>query len=193
MAVTQNHLPSAGGSLVHPHLQINADSVASTHHRLLIQRAQAHFDATGRLLLGDYLAREKETASRTIGATGPWEWVAAFAPDGFFEIWGILPGVTSFAAVTDADWLALAQGVCLAQKFYRSRNRNGYNLGLLLHEVPDSRLELRVVLVVRANYAPWARNDHTGFEVMLGDMATFTAPEDTAAQARPFWEASTPR
>ncbi len=29
--------------------------------------------------------------------------------------------------------------------------------------------------------------DHTGFELMLGDMATFTLPEKTAEMARPFW------
>jgi UDPglucose--hexose-1-phosphate uridylyltransferase len=42
-------------------------------------------------------------------------------------------------------------------------------------------------MVVRSNYAPWIRSDHTGFEVMLGDMATFTAPEETAQLARAFW------
>ena len=50
-----------------------------------------------------------------------------------------------------------------------------------------SALELRVALAVRANYAPWVRSDITGYEVMLGDMATFNAPEETADLARPFW------
>lgn len=54
-------------------------------------------------------------------------------------------------------------------------------------EDPKSYLEVRVVLIVRPNYAPWVRNDHTGFELMLGDMATFTQPEKTAEMARPFW------
>jgi hypothetical protein len=31
------------------------------------------------------------------------------------------------------------------------------------------------------------RNDHTGFEVMLGDMTTFTPPEETAAAARRYF------
>jgi len=44
-----------------------------------------------------------------------------------------------------------------------------------------------VVILVRANHAPWARSDHTGYEVMLGDMATFTLPEKTARMARRFW------
>ena len=42
-------------------------------------------------------------------------------------------------------------------------------------------------MLVRSNYAPWVRSDHTGFEVMLGDMATFNAPEETARLARTFW------
>jgi hypothetical protein len=43
-------------------------------------------------------------------------------------------------------------------------------------------------MVVRSNFAAWVRSDHTGFEVMLGEMATFIAPEETARLARPFWD-----
>ena len=46
-------------------------------------------------------------------------------------------------------------------------------------------------MMVRGNYGPWVRSDHTGYEVMLGDMATFQAPETTARQARPFWNGDT--
>ena len=187
MAITQNHLPSAGGSLLHPHLQLQADPVASNHHRFLQGRAAAHFRETGARLFSTYLEHERQDGSRYIGRTGSWEWLAAFAPEGFFEIWGILPGVTSIRQAEAGDWRALASGVVQVQKFYRSLNRNGYNLGLLSIEDGAKALELRVVLIVRSNYAAWVRSDHTGFEVMLGDMATFTAPEQTAQLARPFW------
>ncbi len=187
MAITQNHLPSAGGSLIHPHLQINADHVAANHLRFINDRANAWFQDTGGMLLSDYLNHEREDASRYIGKTGDWEWMAAFAPEGFYEIWGILPGVTSLRTPDASIWKDLAIGILNAQKFYRSLCRNGYNLGILSTETPSSRAELRVVLIVRSNYAPWVRNDHTGFELMLGDMATFTLPETTAQQARRFW------
>ena len=190
MAITQNHLPSAGGSLLHPHLQINADTIASNHHRFLEARTKTYFEVTGKMLLHDYLAHEQEDGSRMIGRTGAWHWLAAYAPEGFFEIWGVLPGITSMQQLKAADWQSLAHGVCNTQKFYRSLNRNGYNLGLLLIENAQSKLEMRVSMVVRSNYAPWVRNDHTGFEVMLGDMATFNAPEETAAMARKFWKSS---
>lgn len=188
MAITQNHLPSAGGSLLHPHLQLQADPVASNHHRFLQRRAIEYLRETGTRLFSAYLQHEREDGSRIIGRSGSWEWLAAFAPEGFFEIWGILPEVTSIRQATDGDWAALARGVINVQKFYRSLNRNGYNLGLLMVEDGSTALELRVVMIVRSNYAAWVRSDHTGFEVMLGDMATFTAPEGTARLARPFWD-----
>ena len=189
MAITQNHLPSAGGSLIHPHLQINADRIAGNHHRFLKEKTNHYYQETGHFLLSDYLQSEKETGSRYIGNTGSWEWMAAYAPEGFFEIWGILPGVTSLRAAGSLIWKGLVQGVLNIQKFYRSICRNGYNLGILSVEAPSSRLELRVVMMVRSNYAAWVRNDHTGFELMLGDMATFTLPEEIADKARPFWAA----
>lgn len=154
---------------------------------MLSTRANAYHKQTGNLIYQDYLKHELTDGARYIGQTGDWKRPAAFAPEGFFEIWGILSGKFSISQVKKEQWMALAQGVLNAQKFFRSLNRNGYNLGLLAIEDEESKLELRISLIVRSNYAPWVRNDHTGFEVMLSDMATFTAPEMTAKMARPFW------
>ena len=188
MAITQNHLPSAGGSLIHPHLQINADPIPANHHRDLLQRADGFYRQHEDFLFSSYLSQEKAEGSRYIGTTGSWQWISAFAPEGFYEIWGIQPRTTSLLQPAASDWEDLAQGILNTQRFYRSLCRNGYNLGLLSVESPDSRLELRIVLMVRSNYAPWVRSDHTGFEVMLGDMTTFVAPEQTAKWARPFFK-----
>jgi galactose-1-phosphate uridylyltransferase len=116
--------------------------------------------------------------------------MASFAPYGFFYIWGILPNVTSLNHIRDSDWSDLAQGVVKTQRFYRSLHRNGYNLGMLFVEDGNPYLEMRVVILVRSNYAPWVRSDYTAFEVMLGDMTTFTSPEATARNARIFWRQS---
>ncbi|MFH0781870.1 MAG: galactose-1-phosphate uridylyltransferase [Pseudomonadota bacterium] len=190
MAITQNHLPSAGGSLLHPHLQVQADRIPANFQRFLQGHAADYRRKYNVRLFADYLHYEQEADQRCIGATGPWQWLTAFAPEGFFEIWGILPGICSLQQMTEEHWQTLAEGVLNTQKFYRSLGRNGYNLGLLLLQDGSDDLELCVVLTVRSNYAPWVRSDFTGFEVMLGDMATFTAPESTAARARVFWKRS---
>jgi galactose-1-phosphate uridylyltransferase len=95
--------------------------------------------------------------------------------------------VASLQELNDENLMNLSTGIINTQKLYRSLNRNGYNLGLLCVEDNGSYMELRMVMVVRSNYALWVRNDHTGFEVMLGEMATFIPPEETAALARPIW------
>jgi galactose-1-phosphate uridylyltransferase len=190
MAITQNHLPSAGGSLLHPHLQVQADRIPANFQRVLQGHASDYHRKYNARLFSDYLEYEKQTGQRCIGFTGPWQWLAAFAPEGFFEIWGILPGVCSLRQMTDKHWRTLAEGVLNTQIFYRSLGRNGYNFGLLFLEDGSDNMELRAVLTVRSNYAPWVRSDFTGFEVMLGDMATFTAPETTAEHARAFWQHS---
>ena len=43
--------------------------------------------------------------------------MAAFAPEGFFEIWGVRPEITSIQDVTTADWQDLAEGVINIQRF----------------------------------------------------------------------------
>jgi galactose-1-phosphate uridylyltransferase len=187
VAITQNHLPSAGGSLVHPHLQVHADQKAPNHLRVLQQRADDYMARTGRRLFSDYLDAEIKAGERVVGACGDWHWLTAFAPEGFNELWGILPGVADLEWITGTQWMDLARGIVNAQRFYRQLNRNGYNLGMVLIDDPAGALEVRVVMVVRSNYAPWVRSDFTGYEIMMGDMATFTAPEETARMARGFW------
>ena len=59
MAITQNHLPAAGGSLVHPHLQVHADSEPSNHHHFLRHKTNDYFQRNGSLLFSDYLEAER--------------------------------------------------------------------------------------------------------------------------------------
>ncbi|MGC8603145.1 MAG: hypothetical protein ACP5VS_05585, partial [Desulfomonilaceae bacterium] len=40
MSITQNHLPSAGTSLIHTHFQVTADRVTSNRYRLLRKQRQ---------------------------------------------------------------------------------------------------------------------------------------------------------
>ncbi len=189
MSVTQNHLPGAGGSLIHPHLQVHATRVKSNSMDLLDKRARNHEKWFHSCLFSDLLDREKSLGQRVIGSTGSWEWVAAFAPFGFYEIWGISPGNASLL-VPDRQrlWQDLAQGVINTQKFYRSLNRNAYNLALATHENGHDLPSLKVSLTARSSFAPWVRSDFTGFEMASGEMATFTRPERVASMARPFWD-----
>ena len=153
LAITQNHLPSAGGSLVHPHLQINAEVIPANYQLFFRNKAAEFQRVANRPLFSEYIKAEKTNKIRYIGKTGRWEWCAAFAPEGFFEIWAILPNTFSIFAPKEMEWADLCQGIINVQKFYRSFNRNGYNLGLISFESSASTMELRLKMVVRSNHA----------------------------------------
>lgn len=189
MSITQNHLPGAGGSLIHPHLQVHAAKQISNNHGMLKQRAKEYATQYKSCILSDLLQAEKKAGERYIGRTGLWEWIAAFAPFGFYEIWGIVTSESSLLISEKQDvWQDLAGGVLNTQKFYKSMNRNAYNLSLLSIEDEQNNPCLKVSLTVRSSYAPWVRSDLTGFEVASGEMVTFTFPETVADMARAFWK-----
>jgi len=189
MSITQNHLPGAGGSLVHPHLQVHAAKNMSNNHRVLKQRAEEYKTKFNACILTDLLLAEKEVGDRYIGKTGMWEWTAAFAPSGFYEIWGIAASESSLLIPEKEEvWHGLAEGILNTQRFYRSLNRNSYNLALLSIEDGQNTPCLKISLIARPSYAPWVRSDFTGFEIASGEMATFTFPESVAAMARSFWK-----
>lgn len=68
-----------------------------------------------------------------------------------------------------------------------SMGRNGYNFGLLVIEDGFDDQGRRATLTFRGNYDPCVRSGVTDFGAMLGDRVTFTASEETACPARPFW------
>ncbi len=188
MSITQNHLPGAGGSLVHPHLQVHASKTASNAHNMLRKRYLAYLSRHRTDILADLTDTEKKTGQRYIGSTGMWEWMAAFAPSGFHEIWGIAPTRFSLMDHDDTDlWTDLARGILNIQKLYRNLGKNAYNLAMISLEGTDKAPCLRACITARSNYAPWVRNDFTGFEIASKEMATFTFPEDLALTAKKFW------
>ena len=188
MSITQNHLPGAGGSLVHPHLQVHATEQISVNHQILEQNSKVYKAKYDKCILSDLLVTEKKTNKRYIGRTGSWEWIAAFAPSGFYEIWGIASEVSSLLISKETQiWKDLAKGILNTQKFYKSMNRNSYNLAMLSVENGKPFPCIKVSLTARSCYAPWVRSDFTGFEIASGEMATFTLPESVAQMAKEFW------
>ncbi len=191
MAITQNYLPAAGGSLIHPHLQVHATKIISENHKIIQQRAYNHKNKFGSDIFCDYVRSERKNKIRYIGNTGMWDWMAAFAPHGFFEIWGICPGKTSILEFKNNKlWEDLAKGILNTQKFYRSLNRNSCNFNMISIEDDKNGFELKISIIARSGYAPWVRSDITGFELAFNEMATFTSPEETCENAKLFWSKS---
>jgi UDPglucose--hexose-1-phosphate uridylyltransferase len=187
-AITQNHLPASGGTLVHPHLQVQADVDGPSFPAALRARQIAASAKLGEPFWPALVRHEKATGERYVGRTGRWNWLHMFAPQGYLETWGVAEVPATFDAFDRALAAEFVDGLLRLQTWYRSRNRNSFNLAIYLSEPADGSVHLTARLLARGNWMRYARNDRSFFEVVLGEQVTDQRPEDWAAESRSFFE-----
>ncbi len=191
VAITQNILPSSGGALVHPHLQVNADSDPMGYHRALLNSCQEWDGKLGGVqgpdgshLLSTWAAQESD-GPRFVATSGPWTLAAAYAPAAQEEFHLFYTGKEwSLQSLNEGSCQELARLVVLVQRFWHSRGFNSGHLVLLLstraHHPPMARL------LLRATYEPWYRNDQSCYEVGCWEPSRDVSPEQLAQATRSF-------
>ena len=187
-AVTQNYLPSSGGTLVHPHLQINLFARPTNYQRRLADCSTRFLKRTGRSFWTELLEREEGLQERFVARTGPIAWLAPFAPAGRKEVWAVFEERSDFREVSDDEISALSRGVLAVERYWRDTGNNGFNIGI--YSLADRHESYRILvrMLVRTRFVAYARNDQSYFEVILGEAATDEFPEKIAADLRKYFE-----
>jgi len=166
-AVNANHLPPAGSSIFHPHLQGTASPLPTNAQRLLAELPPA--------TVREYIALERD-GDRHIGAGARVEWLASYAPAGVGEVRAFGPAVS--AAELDVELLGeLASGIVAVLRAYAELGFESFNFALT-----GPPLILR--LVARAYFAPTGRSDVMWSERLHDEAATDLVPERLAALVR---------
>jgi UDPglucose--hexose-1-phosphate uridylyltransferase len=187
-AVTQNYLPSSGGTLIHPHLQINLFVTPTNYLRELATCSEAFLKETGRPFWDELVGREEASGERFIARTDGIVWLCPFAPAGQKEVWAIFEGRSDFRELSDKELSVLARGILSVQRYWRDEGNNGFNLGIYSIAGLAKSYRMLMRMVVRTRFVPYARNDQSYFEVILGESATDEFPEKIAADIRKYFE-----
>lgn len=173
ITVNANHLPPAGSSILHPHLQGSANPLPTTMQRLLAAVPPGD--------LGAYAAVEREDGTRLVASSESIDWVASFAPLGPAEICAFVAGAGSPHEVADAAMDELAHGISAVLRVYDQLGFQSFNLAL--YGVPGAPT-LLLRLVARAYFGPAERSDAMWSERLQWEAATDLAPEHVAELAR---------
>jgi galactose-1-phosphate uridylyltransferase len=172
IGVNANHLPPAGSSIFHPHLQGSVNPLPTTMQRLLDQVDPGDLRA--------YLASEHEAGDRLVASSTWVAWLASFAPLGPAEICAFVDGALSCYELADTEIDELARGISAVLHVYDALGFQSFNLAL--YGVCDFVL-LR--LVARAYFGAAERSDAMWSERLQWEAATDLAPERVAELARP--------
>lgn len=96
-----NCLPPGAASIVHPHVQILADSEPTAFLKELIEKSREYFAERNKNYWADLVETERNNAERYIGESNGTHWLANFAPQGNKEVLIIVEDIPSLARLEE--------------------------------------------------------------------------------------------
>lgn len=176
-SINWNYMPYAGGSLIHPHLQVLAGAEPCTYDRNLITASARYARTNGSNYWTDLVETEKSRGDRYIGKTGRAHWLCAFAPRHVGDILGIVPGKKTIDDLTDQDLADLAAGLKMVIDYYDRCNIVSFNAALYFARAEDEGFTAHARIVGRFTIFPLVGSDITHMQVLHDDPWTVILPE----------------
>jgi UDPglucose--hexose-1-phosphate uridylyltransferase len=191
--INWNYMPLAGAGIVHPHLQAAVLPEFTAYYRAILERQKQYASSGPRSIFDDLAVREMAQGHRHIASYDKWRWIAAFAPRGIYEFWGIWAEPKGGLNMSDSDLDGLVRGICGVLKFLESKGAPAFNLSwYFVFNPPVAGLRNWVSIVPRVNFPVLSTSDVNYFDRLHGESITFVSPEDLTLEARAFLEGRDP-
>ena len=187
--VTWNYMPPAGGTQVHPHMQVVVTTTPGNAVARLLAASGAYATRTGRGFSDDLLDAERG-GPRWIGEAGRLAWLVPFAPIGVLgDAMAVFRGRSSITELDDGDIAAFAESLTRILAGFAARGLWSFNLSLLPDQLgaAGGRHWLTAHIVPRLWLNPRLHvGDASHFQLLLGERFAMLHPEAVAAGLRPF-------
>lgn len=183
-SINWNHLPSAGASIVHPHLQGVADPQPTRVADLYISGGRRYLAENGRLYWDDLVERER--GSDRFLFEDEIFWSASPVPLGEREVRGILP--VSTLADLGPYIEPLVDGLLKVIAFYRHLGTHAFNVSIFFDAPGTAGQGHRVFcsLISRLNPNSLSMCDSAFMERLHQEPVILTLPEDLGPLFREF-------
>jgi galactose-1-phosphate uridylyltransferase len=184
-SINWNYLPTAGGSLFHPHFQVVADPAPTNFHSRLISSATAYRTVRGSCYWEDLIAFEEKQGKRDLFRLGDVVFLASFSPGGIFgEVLVLFREKTALGAVTDSDWQDFIAGLARILRCFSRLNLDCLNMTLLLSRRGDADTWVQARIMPRVLIPPWGTSDVNYFEKGHEEKVVVFPPESLAEEIR---------
>ncbi|HXK46429.1 MAG TPA: hypothetical protein PLT09_03255 [Deltaproteobacteria bacterium] len=186
-SVNWNYMPQAGGSIVHPHLQIAASSSPTNYYAATVPALERYRRDHGRDYWHDLVEEERRIGDRFIASTNFMSWIVAFAPMGIFDVVGIPNGVGSPEDVTGGILEDMVAGILKVMRFIDSLNMSSLNMSLYFH-LGNGLFTPHLRICPRVNIPPFDTSQINYMGMLHGESMTILKPEDICAGIRDLWD-----
>jgi galactose-1-phosphate uridylyltransferase len=189
--VTWNFMPPAGGSQIHPHLQVIHTAQPANGQRRLLTAGAAWAQDTGRPFDADLSAAEKARGERWIGENGATQWLVPFLPTGMLgDCMALFPGRAAITDLSEADLVDFATGLRWVCAGFAEMGLQSFNLVITgdASGAAAERCWVTAAVVPRFYVNPVMRScDVAYMQLCLHENFAMVYPEETAERLRRHW------
>jgi galactose-1-phosphate uridylyltransferase len=185
-SINWNYMPYAGGSLIHPHLQVIAGKEPGNLDSAVISSAAQYLDKNGTVYWDDLLAAERK-GERYLGATGGVEWLATFAPLAMGDVTAVLQGCSTIYDMGRKQLEELAAGFKKVIGYYDAVNMPAFNMALYFAAGQDRGFRCTARMVARYTLFPLVGSDISHMQMLHHDPWTLHVPEVMAEDLRKYF------
>jgi UDPglucose--hexose-1-phosphate uridylyltransferase len=174
-SINWNFLPSAGASLVHPHMQGLSDSHPSRIVDIYLAASEQYRKKYGRNYWDAVREQEQSSDRYLFGDEIPWS--AHAVPVGEREVWGMLPISTLDGMESYTD--LMARGILEILSLYRKLGTNAFNMSIFFDKNGnDHGYRAFCSMISRINPNPSSTSDSAFMERLHLEPVIMTLPED---------------
>ncbi len=188
LSVNMNYMPTAGGSILHPHIQLVAGDLPTNyqreHARLCLEYTKAH----GTDYFTDLIGQEKGRQERFVFEDGNIAWLCSFAPMGITEFLAVFKDPGPITEATESVIAGFARGMAAVLKYLASINFASFNMSLYSAPTDSHAFPTHARIVPRTLLPPVGASDVNYFEMLHHEVLTIIRPEESARGARPFFD-----
>jgi UDPglucose--hexose-1-phosphate uridylyltransferase len=148
--INWNHMPPAGSSLIHPHLQVFSTSSAPNLMRQELEASKNYSDSHGSNFWDDLIAAEKASGQRYLGKIGRTHWMMAFAPMGVAgDVLAVSEDVCCTLDLEAQDLADLAKGIASVIAEYDKMGIYSFNMNFFTGAATDGHFRFHLIFSPR--------------------------------------------
>ncbi|MBE3556542.1 MAG: hypothetical protein IMW91_05645 [Firmicutes bacterium] len=187
-SINWNYLPMAGGSILHPHLQVIAGGAQTNEQREIADRSALFYARYGKKYGEVLVEEERERVERYVGRRGEVDWLTAFAPQGQSEFLAFFTQQdVDFFALSRQAWLDFGEGLTRLLAYLDGQGYQAFNAALFIPADPASGESLQLRLLPRVTLGPLETSDINYFKVLHEEALSLRPPEAVAQEARSYF------
>ncbi|MBI4768794.1 MAG: hypothetical protein HY787_30095 [Deltaproteobacteria bacterium] len=148
--INWNHMPPAGSSLIHPHLQVFCTSSAPNLMRQELEASKKYLEHHQSSFWEDLVADEKQSNERYLGSIGRSHWMTAFAPLGVAgDVLAVVEDARCVLDLNNQDLMDLATGLVKVMGEYDRMGIYSFNMNFFTGTKNDDHFRFHLLFSPR--------------------------------------------